>query len=207
SIAVDAKKILFGENVWHLTQDKLDLPMQSLWEQVLEQPHHPPLGHLFVFFDSYDVNLREALDRKAPPEKAVYSLRPARGIAPLPAAAPALTREEWTHFVSKIWSWKIKVIRALLDKNLIAKRLIMNFTYAEGVSHLDRWTDLIVNNDRWFKNYVATCSGRQIKSHAFAKGVNMFPGPNVQFEPIYTGLSDEDEVRLFKSHGFRGQFR
>ncbi|KAL8659864.1 MAG: hypothetical protein Q9202_006909 [Teloschistes flavicans] len=206
SVAVDAKKILFGENVWHLTQEKLDLPMQSLWKQVLEQPHQPPLGGLFVFFDSHDLDHREALDFMAPPGKAVYDLRPACCIAPPPAAAPALTREEWTHFVSKIWSWKINIIRALLDRNLIAKKLVMNFTFAEGASHFDRWTDLIVNNDRWLKDYVATRSGRRIKKHASTKAENMFPGSNVKVEATYVGLSDEDEVRLFKSHGFRGQF-
>ncbi|KAL8628140.1 hypothetical protein Q9189_006149 [Teloschistes chrysophthalmus] len=124
------------------------------------------------------------------------------------AVTQEVRNQRLKEILSKIYSWKIDIIRALLDKNLIAKGLTMDFEFAfDGSDPVnDRWTDLIVENDRWFEDYIVTRSGRQIKTHASAKAKNIFPGPNVKFEPTYRRLFGRDEIEIFKAHGFRGRF-
>ncbi|KAL8636750.1 MAG: hypothetical protein Q9228_005891 [Teloschistes exilis] len=199
SIATDAKKIFFSKNTWLLNQETLDLPVKSFWKQLLEQPHHPPLGRLYVFFDDLDLHSREALKLKPAPAKPVYNLRPTRSTAPV-YAEPMVSEEDWKEYVREIFSYKIGVIRALLDKNLIAKGLTMNFEFCE-------FFDLILDSPRWFKDDMKTRSGRQIKLHAYAKTGNIFPAANVKFEPEYNGLGRESIIKSFKDRGFRGQYR
>ncbi|KAL9576659.1 MAG: hypothetical protein Q9212_006920 [Teloschistes hypoglaucus] len=198
SVATDAKKIFFGKNTWLLNQETVDLPMKPFWKQLLEQPNQPPLGHLYVFFDDFELDPREALKLRAPPPKPAYNLRPTRSTAPS-AEEPPVTPGERKLFVGEVFSWKIGVIRALLDKKLIAKGLSMNFQFCE-------WFDIIVENPRWFQDDMKTRSGRRIRTHASTKARNNFPGPNVKFEPQYNGLSRDRNIQLFKDHGFRGQF-
>lgn len=182
SIATRAKNILFSENTRHLTHDSQDRSLKPLWKQVLEQPHHPRIGHLIVAFDCADFEFDFDGDWN-----------------------------HWRTVAQEVRDQSLKqidIIRALLDKNLIAKGLTMDFEFAfDGLDPVDdRWTDLIVENDRWFKDYIVTRSGRQIKTHASAKAKNIFPGPNVEFTPTYRRLFDRAEIKIFEAHGFRGHF-
>ncbi|KAL8762058.1 MAG: hypothetical protein Q9203_003352 [Teloschistes exilis] len=192
SIGTRAKNILFSENTWHLTHDSQDLSLKPPWKQILEQPHHPRIGHLVVAFDCQDFEFDFDGDwdhwRTVAQEARDQRFKP---------------------ILSKIYSWKIDIIRALLDRNLIAKGLTMDFEFAfeHGTDPVnDRWTDLIAENDRWFKDYIVTRSGRQIRTPASSKAKNIFPGPSVKFEPTYRRLFDRDEIKIFEAHGFRGQF-
>ncbi|KAI4193081.1 MAG: hypothetical protein LQ350_008479, partial [Teloschistes chrysophthalmus] len=152
----------------------------AFWKQLLELPNQPPIGHLYVFFDDFDLDPREALKLRPASTKPAYDLRATRSTAPV-VEEPVVSKEEHNAFVQEIFSWKIGVIRALLDKNLIAKGLTMNFEHCG-------WLGGIVNNRRWFKDDMKTRSGRQIKTHRSAKARNIFPGSIVKFEPQYNGL-------------------